>query len=75
MPTSDPKQDTPTAATTLTTKDRTNADDPTRTCPTCGEPIESTRQVGPVTYVLEPCGHQVDDRVLADFLSVDDPSS
>lgn len=29
-------------------------------CPACGEPVTTITQPGPVTYVLGPCGHQVD---------------
>ena len=39
----------------------------TRTCPACDVPVESFRQLGPVTWVLEPCGHQIDDRIHTDF--------
>lgn len=39
-----------------------------RTCPACGEPVEDARPVGPVTIELEPCGHQVDERVYAENL-------
>lgn len=40
--------------------------DAERHCPACGTHIESVEKVGAVTFVLEPCGHQVDDRVLAE---------
>ena len=37
-------------------------------CPACNEPIEDARSIGPVTLVLEPCGHQVDDHLYSDLL-------
>ena len=37
------------------------------TCPACDVPIDDYNPVGPITVVLEPCGHQVDDRLLADL--------
>lgn len=33
------------------------------TCPACGEPIEDIEQVGRISYELQPCGHQIDDRL------------
>ena len=36
-------------------------------CPICEERAEDARWIGPVTLVLEPCGHQVDDRVYRDM--------
>ena len=38
-----------------------------RTCPICDEPIEEFEKVGPITYELDPCGHQVDERVHSDL--------
>ena len=32
-------------------------------CPACGHPVEDVRKVGPISLVLEPCGHQVDEQV------------
>ena len=38
-------------------------------CPACGEPAEAARQVGPITLVLDPCGHEIDDRVYRDLFA------
>lgn len=38
-------------------------------CPACGEPIEEIESVGPITYALEPCGHQVDEEVYRDLVA------
>lgn len=62
MPTNDPVgQNNPTRANASNANER--PDDPTRRCPACGTPVESARQVGPITYRLDPCGHQIDDRI------------
>ena len=37
----------------------------------CGEAISTVTQVGPVSYVLHPCGHQVDDGVYNDLVNED----
>ena len=37
-------------------------------CPACNEPIEDVHPVGPVTVMLEPCGHQVDDHLYSDLI-------
>lgn len=36
-------------------------------CPACGAPVEDARRVDSVTFVLDPCGHQVDEAVYADL--------
>lgn len=43
------------------------------TCPGCGVPIDDYDAVGPVTAELDPCGHQVDDRLLAEL--VEEPTA
>ncbi|PSP79045.1 hypothetical protein BRC81_06115 [Halobacteriales archaeon QS_1_68_20] len=63
MSTNDPTNQNDTARTNAPAGDHT--DETTRICPACDEPIQSTDRIGPVTYVLEPCGHQVDDRIHA----------
>lgn len=42
----------------------------TETCPACDELIEAVESVGPVTYELQPCGHQVDEGVYQDLVGV-----
>ncbi len=49
-----------------TTQDQT--DEPSASCPICDEPIENTEHLGPVTVVLRPCGHQVDEHVYAGLI-------
>ena len=39
-----------------------------RTCPACDEPVEDVCQVGPITLELDPCGHQVDEKVYVDHV-------
>lgn len=39
-----------------------------KTCLICGEHVETTKSIGPVTYVLQPCGHQIDERVYREFV-------
>lgn len=41
------------------------------TCPACGAAVEDARRVNSVTYVLDPCGHQVDEAVFADLFDED----
>lgn len=42
----------------------TRGDDGGRTCAGCGPSVATVRRAGPVTRVLRPCGHRVDDRIL-----------
>lgn len=40
-------------------------------CPACGAVVEDARRVDSVTFVLEPCGHQVDEAVYRDLFGRD----
>lgn len=46
---------------------QSDLDEPPANCPICDEPIENTEHLGPVTVVLKPCGHQIDEHVYADL--------
>ncbi len=41
----------------------------------CDQSIEEIERVGPATFVLQPCGHQVDDRTRDDLTTKSDESS
>ena len=36
-------------------------------CPACGQAVEDVQWVGPITLVLEPCGHHIDDYLYRDI--------
>ena len=38
-----------------------------RTCLLCDEPVEDVQQIGPVTFVLKPCGHEIDQEIHRDL--------
>lgn len=42
-------------------------DDEPHTCPICDTDITAATKRGPVTYVLHPCGHELDDHVYDDI--------
>lgn len=44
----------------------------TDACPVCDEPIADAERVDPVTFVLQPCGHQVDERTYSDLATDED---
>lgn len=54
---------------TMNSNDRDETEESMRRCPACDAPVESVQDIGPVTWVLEPCGHQIDDRIHTDFWS------
>lgn len=49
--------------------DRSDTEDEVRRCPGCGAPVESVEKVGEVSFDLEPCGHQIDDRIYDEWVS------
>lgn len=47
---------------------------PDETCPICDRPVERIDRVDPITYALQPCGHQVDDRTYEELTHETDPN-